>query len=128
MRKRIAGDKPCPVYGRSSDGPLYIANSAVMLQDKIMSALRNVESGKMRLEPDVYADGRYVTFADEFTPRRVELISDLVQEYLSVSQQIANADHVHVYLITAEVITKPHREVTATDWLRLYVREHALTG
>ncbi|CAB1118123.1 unnamed protein product [Ectocarpus sp. CCAP 1310/34] len=122
------GDQPCPVYGGPSSGPLTIANSAVMLQDKVMSVLRNVESGKMRLEPDVYVDGRFVTVADEFTPRRVELISDLVQEYSPVSQQIAKTDHVHVYLINGEVITKPHREVTATDWLRLDVREHALTG
>ena len=128
MRKRIAEDKLCPVYGGPSAGPLPIANSAVLLQDKIMSVFRTVESGKLRLEPDVYVDGRYVRFADDFAPRRVELISDLVQEYLSVSQQVANADHVHVYLITGEVGSKPHHEVTATDWLRLYVREHALTG
>ena len=128
VRKRIAGDKSCPVYAGPSVGPLTIANSAVMLQDKVMSVLRTVDSGKMRLEPDVYVNGRYITIADDLTPRRVELLSDLAHEFMSVSQQIANAHTVNVYLLSGEVIAKPHEQVTATDWLRLYVREQALMG
>ncbi|CAM9935639.1 unnamed protein product, partial [Ectocarpus fasciculatus] len=77
VRKRIVGDKSCPVYAGPSAGPLTLANSAVMLQDKVMSVLRNIDSGRMRLEPDVFVDGKYTTVADSLTPRRVELLSDL---------------------------------------------------
>lgn len=33
-----------------------------------------------------------------------------------------------MYLITGEVVENQHSEVTAIDWLRLFVRERALTG
>ncbi|CAB1096027.1 unnamed protein product [Ectocarpus sp. CCAP 1310/34] len=99
-----------------------------MLQDKVMSVLRTVDSGMMRLEPDVYVNGQYITVADDLTPRRVELLSDLAHEFMSVSQPIANAHTVNIHLLSGEVIAKPHEQATTTDWLRLYVREQALMG
>ena len=52
VRKRIAGPLSCPVFGGPTAGPLSIANSAVMLQQKVIRKLRNVDSGAMRLEAD----------------------------------------------------------------------------
>ena len=65
---------------------------------------------------------------DELTPCRVELLTDLSHDFLSVSHQPATAEFVPVYLITGEVVEKPHSDVTATDWLRVFVREQAVTG
>lgn len=128
IRRRIIGDKSWPVYGGAAGGPLTIANSTVMLRNKIISVLRNVDSGRMRLKTSVYINGRYITVADNLTPCRVEILGDLTHKFMSVSQQIANADYVDVYLITGAVVPKPHHEVTATDWLLVYVREEAGTG
>ena len=128
VRKQIAGSLPCPVFGGRTAGALSIANSAVMLQQKVLSTLRNVDSRAMRLEPDQYIDGKWTTMPDELTPRRVELLTDLTHDFLSVSHQLATAEFVPVNLITGEVVEKPHSDVTATDWLRLFVREQALTG
>ena len=118
----------CPVFGGPSAGALSIANSAVMLQQKVLSTLRNVDSGAMRLEPDQYIDGKWTTMPDELTPRRLELLTDSTHDFLSVSHQFAAAEFVPVYLVTGEVVEEPHSEVTVTDWLRLFVREQALTG
>jgi len=82
----------------------------------------------LKLEPDLWINGRWVTVADSETPRRVELLTDLIQEYLSVSNQLASAEMVTVYRISGEVESIPRAQVTATDWLRLLVREHALSA
>lgn len=82
VRRRIVGDSPCPVYGGTAAGPLTITNSAVLLPDKVMSVLRNGDSGQMRLEPDVYVNRRYITIPDDLTPRSVELFFDLTHEFL----------------------------------------------
>ena len=92
VRKRISGALACPVFGGPAAGTLSIANSAVMLQQKVLSTLRNVDSGAMRLEADQYKEGRWITAADELTPRRVELLTDLTHKYLSVSHKLAAAE------------------------------------
>ena len=63
----------------------------------------------MRLEPDHCIDGKWTTMPDELTPRRVELLTDLTNDFLSVSHQLAAAEFVPVYLITGEDVEKPHQ-------------------
>ena len=99
-----------------------------MMQQKVLSTLRNVDIGAMRLEPDQYVNSKWTTMPDELTPRRVEVLTDRTHDFLSVSHQLATDEFVPVYLITGEVVEKPQSEVTATDSLRLFVREQALTG
>ena len=64
---------------------MSVANSAVMLQQKVLSTLRNVDSGAMRLESDRYVDGRWITVDHALTPRRLELLTDLTHDFLSVT-------------------------------------------
>ena len=94
-----------------------ITTSAVIRQQQILRTLRNVDSGAMRLEPDHYIDGRWITVADTLTSRPVELLTDLTHDVLSVSHKLASAKFVSVYHITGQVVEKQHSEVTATDWL-----------
>ena len=127
-RKKIAGEIKGPVYGGPTRGPLTVVNSAVLFFEKISSTLRTADGGLMRLEPDEFVNGRWITLPDAHTPRRVELVIDLTHEHLSVSNQLASAEVVSVYRINGDVDKLPRSEVTATDWLRLYVREHALSA
>ena len=76
----------------------------------------------MQLRPDQYIDGRWITRGDTLTPHRVEPLTDLTHDVLSVSYQLASTEFVPVYLITGEVGEKQHSEVTALDWLRRLVR------
>ncbi|CAB1110205.1 unnamed protein product [Ectocarpus sp. CCAP 1310/34] len=93
-----------------------------------MSVLRTLDSGVIALEPDVFLNGYWATQPDVHTGRRRELLTDLLHEHLLTHNQITSADTVQVYRITGEVVDTPRDSVTATDWLHLIVREHALTG
>ena len=128
VRTWIADPLPCSVFGGPIAGVLSIGNFAGMLKQKVLSTLRNVDSGAMRLESDQYVDGTWITIANALTPRRVELLTDVTHDFLSVSHQLAAAESVLGYLITGEVEERAHHEVTATDWLRLFVHKQALTG
>lgn len=115
VRGRIAGRLTCPVYVGPSKGELSIANHPVLLQQKMMSVLRTIDSGAMQLEPDQQVDGHWVTVPDVYTRRRVELLVELTADFLSVSHKMATAETVSVYLISGDVVQKAHADVTATD-------------
>ncbi|CAB1117657.1 unnamed protein product [Ectocarpus sp. CCAP 1310/34] len=126
-RKRVTDKVSGPVYAGPGPGELSINNCAVRLQQKVMSILRTLDSGVIALEPDVFLNGYWATQPDVHTRRR-ELLTDLLHEHLLTHNQITSADTVQVYRKTGEVVDTPRDSATATDWLRLIVREHALTG
>ena len=90
--------------------------------------LQTLESGAVRLEPDVIVDGVWSTVPDEYTPRRNEMLSEFVQGHLATRDAMDSEQPVEVWSITGEVMLKQKHEVTCTDWLRLLVREQALTS
>lgn len=66
--------------------------------------------------------------ADQYTPRRVEMLSEFVQDHLATRDAMDSDEPIEVWSVTGEVQVKAKDEVTCTDWLRLLVREQALTS
>lgn len=128
IRKRILGDRSAPFYGGPSSGPLTEANCAVFLEEKVRSSFRTLESGVIKLEPDVLVDGMWTTVPDEYTQRRIEMISEFLHDYLATRDAMDSDEPVEVWSVTGQVQRKQKHEVTGTDWLRLLVREQALTS
>ena len=94
-----------------------------MLRQDGLSTLRNVDSGAIQLESNQYVDGRWTTIAGALTRRSVELLPGLTHDFLSVSHQLAMGESAPIYRIMGEVEERAYHEVTATDRLRLFVRE-----
>ena len=124
----MLGSLSAPFYGGPSRGPLSELNCAVYLEEKMRSMFRTLESGVVKLEPDVMVDGVWTTVPDEYTPRRVEMLSEFVQDHLATRDAMNSDEPVEVWSISGEVQFKHKGEVTCTDWLRLLVREQALTS
>ena len=128
IRKRIVGNLSTPFFGGPSPGPLTEPNCAVFLEEKLRSSFRTLESGVVRLEPDEMVNGVWTTMPDQYTPRRVELLSEFVHDHLATRDAMNSDEPVEVWSITGEVQRKQKEDVTGTDWLRLLVREQALTS
>ncbi|CAB1097083.1 unnamed protein product [Ectocarpus sp. CCAP 1310/34] len=128
VRKRVTDKVSGQVYAGPGPGELSMNNRAVRLRQKVISVLRTLDSGVIALEPDVFPNGFRATQPDVHTGRRRELLTDLLHEHLLTHNRITSADSLQVYRIAGQVVDTPRDSVTATDWLRLIVREHALTG
>lgn len=129
IRTRVVGSLTAPFYGGPSPGPLTESNCAVLFEEKLRGAFRTLESGVVALEHDQMVDGVWMTVPDQYTRRRNEFLSELVQDHLATRDLMESAEIVEVWSITGgEVFTKPRQNVTCIDWLRLLVREQALTN
>lgn len=128
IRKRLVGSLTTPFYGGPSPGPLTESNCAVFLEEKMRSMLRTLESGVVQLEKDELVDDVWTTVPDQYTPRRIEMLSEFIQGHLATRDGMDSDEPVEVWSITGDVQVKSKAEVTCTDFLRLLVREQALTS
>lgn len=125
--KKKIGSLPC--YGGASGGEQTVSNNAVVLYRKVQSVLAFNEFGvDLQLEQDEWVDGQWVTVQDTLTRYRVEIVRETLHEHLETYQQMMATGSVAVYLISGEVVMKQRDQVTAGDWLRLLLREHASTA
>ncbi|CAN0316024.1 unnamed protein product, partial [Scytosiphon promiscuus] len=83
IRKRLVGPLTTPFYGGPSPGPLTESNCAVFLEEKMRSMFRTLESGVVKLEKDIMVDGAWTTVPDQYTPRRIEMLSEFIQDHLA---------------------------------------------
>ncbi|CAN0447110.1 unnamed protein product, partial [Pylaiella littoralis] len=128
IRKRLVGSLTPPFYGGPSPGTLTESNCAVFLEEKMRSTLRTLESGVAQLEKDELVDGGWSTVPDEHTPRRIEMLSEFVQGHLATRDAMDSDEPLEVWSLTGDVQIKRREQVTCTDYLRLLVREQALTS
>lgn len=126
VRRRIARTATIPVYKGTAPGELTIENSVVLLQDKIWSKLRYAERWTLMLPEDELVNGRWVTKTYSRTACRVDLSSELLAAVGTTAAALLSATHVHADLVPRGTDYVPRHKVTATDWLRLLVREQAL--
>ena len=125
IKKRIAGNAT-HIYRGTSRGEPTIANSAVLLQEKVWSTVRHAEFAKLKLPEDVKVGKKWITRTDHTTRQHVDLLLELVAPGGTTAHAMSSGTKVRVHRISGGTDLVPHNEVTATDWLRLLVREQAL--
>lgn len=128
LLKRISGNVEGPVYQGAAPGELSIANSAVILQDQAWRVLRFLGRGVLNLPEDEYIDGRWVTQVDDHSYHRLELLLDLIASRFAAYTVFGSSDRVDVYRVSGVTECVPRDRVTVTDWLRILVRDQALTS
>ena len=126
--KRIARDKPLPLFKGSSLSrkEQTVEGNAVLFQDYVERVLVRAEEGALSLPPDVEdASGKWVTRPDSRNEKRREILLDLIADSLDTYAKMSSQGSVTVYRVSGHTDEAPAKEVTATDWLRLLVREAA---
>ncbi|CAM9441404.1 unnamed protein product, partial [Pylaiella littoralis] len=91
-----AGKLSCPVYVGHGPGALTIENSAVILQQTVAAVLHNGDGGILKLPKDQKVNHHWVTVTDQLTPRRRELIIDLLHEHLPTYRDLQDQNDVNV--------------------------------
>ena len=124
VRARVVQTHSLPMYlGPSTQGERTVANSAVLFQNHVSKILATTDDGVIALPQDSPGNPVWRTRADDLTSKRRELLTDLLADYLPTYCLMTESQPVVVYRISGQCEPTQVRHVTATDWLRLLVRE-----
>ena len=66
------------------------------MEEKLRSVFRTLESGVIKLEPEELVDGAWTTMPDEFTPRRIEMLSEFLHDHLATRDAMDSNEPVEV--------------------------------
>ena len=129
VRARVVQTHSLPMYlGPSTQGERTVANSAVLFQNHVSKILATTDDGVFALPQDSPENSVWRTRADALTSKRRELLTDLLADYLPTYCLMTESQPVVVYRISGQCEPTQVRHVTATDWLRLLVREEGLNS
>ena len=129
VRARVVQTHSLPMYlGPSTQGERTVANSAVLFQNHVSKILATTDDGVFALPQDSPGNPVWRTRADDLTSKRRELLTDLLADYLPTYCLMTESQPVVVYRISGQCEPTQVRHVTATDWLRLLVREEGLNS
>ena len=129
VRARVVQTHSLPIYlGPSTQGKLTVANSAALFQNHVSKILATTDDGVFALPQDSPEDPVWRTRADALTSKRRELLTDLLADYLPTYCLMTESQPVVVYRISEQCEPTQVRHVTATNWLRLLVREEGLNS
>ena len=129
VRARVVQTHSLPMYlGPSTQGERTVANSAVLFQNHVSKILATTDDGVFALPQDSPGNPLWRTRADDLTSKRRELLTDLLADYLPTYCLMTESQPVVVYRISGQCEPTQVRHVTATDWLRLLVREEGLNS
>ena len=128
VRARVVQIHSLPMYlGPSTQGERTVANSAVLFQNHVSKILATTDDGVFALPQDSPGNPVWRTRADDLTSKRRKLLTDLLADYLPTYCLLTESQPVVMYRISGQCEPTQVRHVTATDWLRLLVREEGLT-
>ena len=129
VRARVVQTHSLPMYlGPSTQGQRTVANSAVLFQNHVSKILATTDDGVFALPQDSSGNPVWRTRADDLTSKRRELLTNLLADYLPTYCLMTESQPVVVYRISGQCEPTQVRHVTATDWLRLLVREEGLNS
>ena len=129
VRARVVQTHSLPMYlGPSTQGKRTVANSAVLFQNHVSKILATTDDGVFALPQDSPGNPVWRTRADDLTSKRRELLTDLLADYFPTYCLMTESQPVVVYRISGQCQPTQVRHVTATDWLRLLVREEGLNS
>ena len=114
--------------GPSKQGLPKIANSAVVFQHHVSRTLATTDDIIFAVSQD--RGVKYVRRPQSDTPtsKRLELFYDLLADYLPTYSQLTASQPVVKYCISGQFKSSQVQHVTATDCLRLLVREEGLNS
>lgn len=102
------------MYKEIAPGELIVANSAVVLQDKVWSTLRHVEKGTLELPRNELVEGWWIAEVDDYCPRRRDLPLDLLSSGGTSATALVSATRVNVYSISSGTDYIRHDQYRAT--------------
>lgn len=115
LRKKITGNLPCPIYVGHGSG-----------EQTVHFVLHDGDGGLLKLPEDQKVNDCWVTVADDLTPRRRELLGELLHPHLQTLRALEEKCDVRVYRISGKIEVVRFQNVTVTDWLRLIVCQQGL--
>ena len=129
MRARVVQTHSLPLYlGPSTQGERTVANRAVLFRNHVSKILATTDDGVFALPQYSPESPVWRTRADTLTSKCRELLTDLLADYLPTYCLVTESQPVVVYRISGQCEVTQVRHVTATDWLRLLVREEGLNS